>query len=281
MTQRVLDWRNRRAWLSAIRVYAGNLLTPEIRTTLEIRRPECWSDVMNWLPDHERLLAAFTDQMSSYYSHLKAFHGCRPESLATYHELGLQGQRPERIIETFRSIFSDVPRQDVDSAIQKMQHRGAAERGRIWLSADDEEMVRDFGHYMIHGSEYLLALAAHLGTGVYCDEDYRQRLKNFGIPTVLEVDVPIEMFSKVERRALARCILSEWGQLRARRPLRMSSTPCYVVQHDIPAQCIKSHYHPPRIRDVHCSSTMYYSKQLHCEQCAPLINLPPESSMTS
>ena len=268
MAQRVLDWRNRRSWLRAIQAYAGELLNPRIRGVIEKKRPKCWSDAMNWLPGDEDTVSEFTDRMSHYYSHVKGFHGCRPESLATYHEHGLRGQRPEEVIAKFRSIFSDVSESLLEEAIQKMQKRGDDERGKIWLTADDEEMVREYGHYIIHGSEYLLGLAAKISGSRYGGEDYRQRLKLVGIPTVLEVDIPIEMLEPEERRAVAKIILSEWGQLRAELPLGTPSTPCYLVREDIPASCIKGHYHPESIWDAHNNdSTTYYNRQLQCKHC--------------
>ncbi len=162
MVQKVLDWRNRRAWLQQIRWYAKPLLTPKLVAELEQHQPQCWSDVMHWLPGHEDLVPEFCDRMSSYYTHFKAFHGCRPESLSTYYEHGLHGQDASSIIMKFRKLFADVPLADLNEAIEKMQHRESSEKGKTWLSGDDREMVRGFGHYIINGSEYLLALAAKL-----------------------------------------------------------------------------------------------------------------------
>jgi hypothetical protein len=78
MPEKVLDWRNRRTWLGDIRSYSTNLLTPELTAELKLQRPKCWSDVMDWLPDHDDVVPEFCEQMSSFYTHFKAFHGCRP-----------------------------------------------------------------------------------------------------------------------------------------------------------------------------------------------------------
>lgn len=266
MVQKILDWRNRRAWLQHIRSYAGFLLTPELIAILERRRPKCWSDVMDWLPDHDDVVPEFCDRMSSFYTHFKAFHGCRPESLSSYYEGGLRGQNADSIIQKFRQLFADVPLADLEKAIEKMKHREFSEKGKTWLSGDDREMVRDFGHYIINGSEYLLALAASLGTG-QDGEDYRFRLRTIGIPTVLEVDIPIDLIPPVQKLEVAKMILSEWGQLRTKRPLGMSSSPCYVVRSDIPAECIRAHYHPARIRDAHHYVPTYVNKTVRCDYC--------------
>ena len=79
---------------------------------------------------------------------------------------------------------------------------------------------------------------------------------NQGQFTVLEVDV-------------AKIILSEWGQLRTKRPLGISSSPGYVVRSDIPAECIKAHYHPAKIRDFHHDIPTYINKAVRCDHCPP------------
>lgn len=268
MVYRVLDWRNRRSWLQHLRSYAKPLLSQQLVAALEHRKPECWSDVMDWLPGHEELVPEFCNRMSSFYTHFKAFHGCRPESLSTYYEFGLQGQNADQITQKFRTLFSDVPVAYLDHAIHTMKHRESSEKGKVWLSSDDRKMVKNHGHYIINGSEYLLALAAKLGTGQH-GEDYRLRLRTIGIPTVLEVDIPIDLVPATQRLAVAKMILSEWGQLRTKRPLGMSSSPSYVVHSIIPAECIKSHYHPARINDFHHYVPTYVNKTVRCDHCCP------------
>lgn len=179
MKERTLDWRNRRSWLNSIRFYANDLLTEEVREFLQRERPKCWSDDLAWLPDHERLVPAFSGRMSQYYTHVKAFHGCRPDSLASYYEQGLLGQDGQQIAKKFREIFADVITLDVDRAIE--QSSSGAEPGQIFLSADDRKMIDGFGHYAISGSEYLLGLAAKLPPA-NSGEDYRLRLRKIGIP---------------------------------------------------------------------------------------------------
>lgn len=137
----------------AVPRYASQVLTSDVRKHIENQRPKCWSDDLAWLPNHEELLPAFSEKLWSYYTHAKAFHGCRPENLATYFDHGLKGQDPERILKQFRTLYADLPPAVLDRAIKRMSGRGADERGSIWLSTDDREMVRDHGHYIISGSE--------------------------------------------------------------------------------------------------------------------------------
>lgn len=265
MPQKVLDWRNRRSWLRDIRSYASTVLTPELVGALERDRPECWSDVMDWLPNYDEVVPEFCEQMSSFYTHFKAFHGCRPQSLGSYYEHGIRGQNAESIHHEFRTLFADIPPTEIGQAIESMRSRESSEKGRIWLSGDDRVMLEHFGHYAINGSEYLLALAANLARGNH-SEDYRLRLRTIGIPTILEVDIPIELIPPGQKREVAQMILSEWGQLRTRRPLGMSSSTCYVVRAGIPAECIRAHYHPTKIRDPHLHN-IYLNDVVRCDYC--------------
>tara|TARA_R110000868_G_scaffold349834_1_gene611159 strand:+ start:2081 stop:2752 length:672 start_codon:yes stop_codon:yes gene_type:complete len=220
---------------------------------------------MDWLPNHDDVVPYFCDQMSSFYTHFKAFHGCRPESLSSYYEQGIRGQNAESIVQKFRALFADLPKTDIEQAIENMKRRESSEKGKIWLSGDDGEMLDQFGHYLINGSEYLLALAANLERGNY-SEDHRLRLRTIGIPTIIEVDIPVDLIPPAQKLAVAKMILSKWGQLRTRRPLGMSLSTCYVVHSDIPAECIKGHYHPPSILDPHQHKN-YINKEIRCDHC--------------
>lgn len=268
MRQRILDWRNRRSWLGSIRFYAGDLLDPAVRRYLVRKRPECWSDDLSWLPDHEELVLDFCDALASYYSHAKAFHGCRPENTRSYYEHGLQGQQPDRIQARFRELFHDVAPYQLQNAIDELDSRSSSEKGKIWLTGDDRRMLDDFGHYSINGSEYLMSLAARLTRFDRYGEDYRWRLRDIGVPTVLEVDIPFALIRPRQRVEVANMILSAWGQNVTGKHLGRDSPPSYVIHENIPAECIKDHYHPERIRDVHREPGMYVSNVTRCEMCA-------------
>ncbi len=120
----------------------------------------------------------------------------------------------------------------------------------MWLVGNDKYLLEECGHYLIQGSEYLMALAAHLGRSP-SGEDYHFRLRNYGIPTILEVDIPVALVPAAQHVEVAKMILSEWAQLTARRYLHFGDMPpCYVMHQDVPADCVRGHYHPERIVDA-------------------------------
>lgn len=112
-----------------------------------------------------------------------------------------------------------------------------------------------------------MALTARLTRFDLYGEDYRWRLREIGIPTVLEVDIPFALVREGQRVELAKMILFAWGQNVTGRQLGRDSSPCYVIHQDIPPECIKAHYHPKRIRDVHREPGTYVSNVTRCEMC--------------
>jgi hypothetical protein len=267
MSQRVFDWRKRRSWLVRTRHYARDILTPDLKAYLSRVRPDCWSDDLSWLPDHEYLVPEFTSALTGYYTHFKGFHGCRPTSLSSYLEHGLVGQRSEHLNKLFREIFADVEANSVEGVIQQFTDRSHSERGATWLLGCDKYLVNQCGHYLIQGSEYLMALAANLGPSRH-GEDFRFRLRNCGVPTVLEVDIPVWHVPQSQHTEVAKMILSEWGQLATRKSLHLrGDPPCYVLRKDLPPECLVGHYHPERIRDPHNGYRTYASPILNCDGC--------------
>ncbi|WP_446333227.1 hypothetical protein [Burkholderia pseudomallei] len=266
MKYKVFDWRARRSWLASIQHYADDLLGPSIRNRIAQDRPKCWSDDMSWLPDSEDVVPEFISRFTTYYGYFKGFHGCRPRTLSSYYEQGLVGQNSAELFATFREIFSDVPRDKIDRVIERFSDRGLRERGAIWFVGDDASLIEDCGHYAIQGSEFLMALAAAL-CGPDAGEDYRFRLRRHGVPTILEVDMPASFVPSEQRNEVATMVLSAWGQSVAHRPLGLGEEPCYVVRRNIPPDCIKSHYHPQRIRDPHQGFRAYQNPAMTCDVC--------------
>lgn len=261
--QRILDWRERRSWLACIRHYARDVLTADVREHIRQTRPECWSDDMDWLPDHCWTVEEFCARMVDYYSHFKAFHGCRPVDVGSYFEKGLVGQDKVQIQHVFRRMFSEWPMEHLDRAIADLEPTRDHEAGKVWLLGCDKELVEDCGHYLIQGSEYLMALAVHVEGSLA-----QRRLREVGIPTIIEVDLPVSYVPECQQLALARCILSAWGQGVARRSLGLGgSAPCFVVRQTIPPEYIRSHHHPVLIVDPHRGHVTYKNQSVTCPVC--------------
>lgn len=120
-------------------------------------------------------------------------------------------------------LFHDVAPYQLQKAIDELGNRSTSEKGKIWLTGDDRRMLDDFGHYSINGSEYLMSLAARLTQFDRYGEDYRWRLRDIGVPTVLEVDIPFALIRPRQRVEVANMILSAWGQNVTGKHLGMDS----------------------------------------------------------
>lgn len=263
----VLDWRRKQSWLRAIPKYASDLLTANVREHLAATRPMCWEDDLSWLPDPS-IVYEFSGRISEFYTHAKAFHGCRPLSVASYYTHGILGQRSDQIIATFREVFSDLDRQDLDTAIAIMENREQTEGGKIWFVGDDKLLIQECGHYMIQGSEYLMALAASLYRTGSGNEDHRMRLRKFGTPTILEVDIPFNYIPSEQVVSIAKMILSAWGQSAAKKYTGFGTDdPSYVIHRNIEPSDIKAHYHPNIIADPHRGHQPYMVKNPICDVC--------------
>ena len=265
MSADLFDWNDRSAWLAEIPKYAAGILTSRVTSTINRIRPECWSDNFAWLPidDGED---QFVNAFASHYRYIRAFHGCRPIDLKSYYEFGLQGQAAEVIEAQFISIFQDVPKSKLREALEDFKDRKGSERGKFWVVLDKDELIEHCGHYLIQGSEYLMALAATL-CGVAPGEDYRLRLRTSGTPTIFELHIPTEYLPKMQIYAVARLVLATWGEHTAKRPMGVRYSPCLTIGRTVEPEYLVGHTHPARIRDPHFNRTIYVNKKTKCTLC--------------
>lgn len=242
-------------------------MSSEIRGHIAQSRPDCWSDNFDWLPDSGWLLSTFAGRMKEYYGAYKAFHGCRPIRVRSYYEKGFLGQDNSYILERFREIYADQEKEDIELAIAQLHERGIAESGKTWFLANDKTLINECGHYIIQGSEYLMSLAVILGSS-RTGEHLWMRLRDIGVPTVFEVNIPAAMVPPEQLLHTAKLVLSEWGQLVAKRPLGGGDEPCYVIRGNIPSEYIYGHSHPSRLRDPHKGHSIYVNKFSTDDDCA-------------
>lgn len=266
MSADLFDWNARATWLAEVPDYARSILTDRVQAKIARSRPECWSDNFAWLPvidGENKFSAAFT----WYYQHIRAFHGCRPTNFQSYFLHGLQCQSAEFIENQFLKIFEDVSVAATSQVVTEFRDRKRAERGRFWVVLDEHELIERCGHYLIQGSEYLMALAATL-CRLAPPEDYRLRLRSSGTPTIFELHIPTSQFPEHQVEALSRLVLSAWGEQVARRPLGMSHSPCLTVHQTIEPKNLVGHRHPTCIRDPHFGYVYFVNEKTVCSHCA-------------
>lgn len=261
----IFDWTEKDRWLKDVEHYASSLLSKKIKNRLKIDRPDCWSDDFNWLINPD-ISHDFTELFKDYYTHLRCYHGGRPVDVGSYLKKGILGQEANAIERYFLKIFSDAPKEALEETLKEFEARKEQERGKLWVVLEASELVQDCGHYLIQGSEYMMALAATL-SGIYPKEDYRLRLRKIGIPTIFETHIPVSYFTSYETDGLAHIVLSEWGQKASGNDLGMGHSPCLVLHRDIEPDLIINHKHPIRINDPHFGNAQYKNPHTHCDFC--------------
>jgi hypothetical protein len=263
----ILDWSSRAQWLPELPAYTADILAPDVVDFLRDNPPDgCWSDDMSWLPD-ESLVDNFIDAFCNYYESVKAFHGCRPIEMASYYNDGLLGQDGRHVETTFRNLYADVPGDVLQRAIDGLRERGEQEHGKIYFVCTEEELVTQCGHYLIQGSEYLMSLAAALCRHHTTGEDFRMRLRDFGIPTIIEVNIPIELIPDWNLREMAQVMISAWGKQILNLEDDGEPRMYVILNQDLPAKYIVNHSHPREIRDPHVAYSTYRPPVTVCEWC--------------
>lgn len=119
------------------------------------------------------------------YTHVRAFHGCRPIDISTYKEHGIVPitravARQEAIL---RFGGGTIPDSTILAAFDRAWKELDDIHKCVWFALTREELLNTCGHYMISGSEFLLALGTGLG--------YQYKLREIGTPSLLHCDVPV------------------------------------------------------------------------------------------
>ena len=263
---KIFDWSNKTKWLRDVAEYGQETLTEQILKALRRNPPDgFWSDDLSWFPQPKPELE-LADAFTRHYTHIRACHAARPIDVGSYYRRGLVGQNPQLIVSDFRTIFADVDNELLNRAIDAMSHRGDSEKGKIYFSCDRDQLVDECGHYLIQGSEYIMSLAARLSEYRSLDEDYRLRLRRFGIPTVFEVNIPVDYIPELQLQSLMKVITAEWAYS------HIPGDHCedqmdFILHRNLEPEYIASHYHPSRIPDPHFQYRPYANLHTQCDYC--------------
>lgn len=190
---RFVDWRET-AWALMADVF-------DVRVRRAFRRspPEyVVGDDLGWLDrivheatgreiDTKEAMAA---RLSERFEVVRACHATNTADVGTYYEQGIVPLDPEAAHQAARTLFLDgrfpeLVAADVEKAIAGVGHGLRA--GRVYFEANERMLLKQCGHYLLYGGEYLTAIAANLPRY----RDYRQFLKERGQPTMLICDVPL------------------------------------------------------------------------------------------
>lgn len=206
---------------------------------------------------HAKLLAEELE-----HSTLRAYHGCRTTDAGSYFREGLRIHDRTEMTARLRAIVESHPELNwikarIDSFISEINN--TRDIGRLYVSADDGSLRKHAAHYLIYGSEWITAVLGPPGHRV---------LRSIGVPTFIEVDLPLHMSNPETLTAFARKMLSEWTRLTCNLP--DWSAPIdftFEFQRTIPANCIVGHSHPTELKDPLDQYRVYRASNGTCAQC--------------
>ena len=164
------------------------------------------------------------------YTHIRAYHACRTDNILSYQEGGIRPFSPdsakndaiqklkkyaseERIIQKFNELWPDS-----DANLHPV----------TWLALDKSELLGESCHYLIYGSEFLNALAMHLGC--------RDKLKKYGKPTIIVCDIPVEDVTWGQLADIAQ--MGQYGLLSSCSIWVHEVKPEMIVNFIFPSNCV-------------------------------------------
>jgi hypothetical protein len=259
----VWDWQAYSTWRSVVWDLISDTVDDRVRSAFMKSPPEyVVGDDLSWLDDIIRSVQGFevasksllADRLGQRFKALRAFHGTRTSDVAGFYRNGLLPLDPGTIHAQARAIFlsgafPELRAVDIETAIQAVGSDLRAHR--VFFEANEEVLVAQCGHYLLYGSEYLTAIAAHLSG----HRDYRQVLKSRGEPTLFICDVPLPLIDghallEFAGTALAN-VFQELLDGEDYAPERWRGAGFCIKQPLLP-EYIVDHYHPVVSRDPFC-----------------------------
>lgn len=261
MTKNILDLREKEKIQSEFNLYAESVLNDDIRFYVNENSAEyCESDDMSFLPDGD-VIESLIDSFRKYYTAIKLFHGCKPIDVRDYYSEGILVQDSERLYKLASAIFSHVTEEEL---LRKFEaEKDSSENGSVFFTSNDEYLVKNSGHYLIRGSEFIQALATGIENGSVI-------LEKKGVPTIFEVNIPISIFPNEDIKKIICPLVAQWGnQLlkNAHDETSADNETCFEIKQSINPSYIVDHYHPNKIPHPINHGRIYISEITCCELC--------------
>lgn len=276
---RLIIWKESATWQPPLTAW----LQPEFRADAMKRlkpgvfRDLCWDDT-DWLKvlgrciksPIENVRADLADGLLSGV--IRTYHGCRTEDAGSYFRDGLLVHRKETLKARAFAIIDAHPelhyiRATLDKVIAEID--SPIDDGRCYVVVSDKGLLDQAAHYLIHGSEWIMALF---------DEYGRKFLRDIGAPTLLEIDLPFTATHSSDREGFAEDMLMEWTRLACNgeewiAPVNIT----FTLSQDVPGACIVGHSHPAALRNPHGHERLYRSPVTTCKHCASVSGLEKQA----
>lgn len=246
------DWKAQATWLSPL----TNWLQPYLRKGALQRlartpREHLYLDDPGWVDrvvaavaiDEEELVEFLADDLMA--ASLRAYHACRVLDAGRIHREGLKVNDPNVLADEARQIVANDEelawlRTGLEEKIATFDHR-ERDTNRLYVVADERPFLEWSGHYLLYGSEWIQVL---LGWGAH------EALRRRGSPTIIELDLPLNVVHSGDRTELARVLLREWGRQQVADDGQSPEIDfSFILRRNVPPVWITGHSHPARIRN--------------------------------
>lgn len=265
-----LVWPMAETWMSVV----ADWLTPRLASgglsrLRQVDTSELYVDDLTWMemlesalqPDVIDVREAFANELEGKI--VRSYHGCRTEDAGDYFREGIRVHRREELEERLRRIVeeNDSLRWMIPTLSQRMaEFPSSTDVDRCFVVLDNRAMLKYAAHYLIYGSEWICAVLGH---------GYRDPLLKIGVPTMIEVDLPLSWASEGDRRELADLMLGEWLRQTLDKPdqVRIQDF-TFVLHRNLPPETVVGHYHPRRLRDPLEKGIPHHSPNATCLHCS-------------
>ena len=198
--------------------------------------------------------AAFFGRITS----IRAFHCTRVATSDTFKENGIQAKDLNvllaKLFDVLKVYVPSVSYSDIQAASKRAFPNESSRSSTVYLGIDDRFLIDHCGHYLLYGSESILAVVRRLEEAM--GQDLAYLLKIRGDPTVVEVDIPIDMLDASRRSELAREILFTYAYNSFHNKQKSRQLDFSIpLQNSVPNKWIVGSYHPLNIRDPYGNSS--------------------------
>lgn len=253
LTGRTFVWKERATWFPHVEAWLKPLLYKGRQRKFLAEGPRDnpqddpdWLDFLSSISrvDAEDLTGFLADDLMDVT--LRTYHGCRVEDAGVFHREGIRINDPATLSTEARRIVMEDERlawmrPKIDKMIAEFDSR-ERDTGRVYICADDRPQLDDCGHYCLYGSEWIQVI---LGWSAH------EVLRSRGVPTMVELNLPLHMVSDGQRTEFARRLLQEWIHASTNKT---DWTPdldfTFVLRRDIPPSWVVGHQHPGSLYDV-------------------------------
>jgi hypothetical protein len=242
-TKRVFKWCRKKAWGDTMLKLLADKLDQNVLDEIRRRNPPhlrddglaCLNESVAKIKcsSSEDIPMLLAERIKEFYLQVIAFHGCRLVSLGPHLKNGLLPSNTESLREEAKSLFGDTPAlRDAINELSGERYENH-NQGKIWLCVCKESYFHRDGHqhYLLRGSEYLSAIADHVGQV--------DKLRTLGIPTIIECLVETPQLPPRFWSSISRSMIEDWLSrfLQPNEPRPISTLCTHVITAIPPKHC--------------------------------------------